>query len=106
MDREHLKLVNRYIESQERLHYDQDGLTVVSEQNLGKLVEEIRRDRANNEAHRLANRDYVSVARIPQVIVDKWIADGFDFYKATAKQITEKLRVENLQAFLTHGGRF
>jgi hypothetical protein len=41
------------------------------------------------------------VASIPEVVVDKWLREGFPFWQADAKTIVAKLRMENLDDFIT-----
>lgn len=48
---------------------------------------------------------YTPVADIPQALVDKWIREGFDFWKAPAQEIINKLRKEEYSAFVVSGDR-
>lgn len=41
------------------------------------------------------------VASIPAALVETWQRQGFDVYRESAAAICARLRVENLQAFLT-----
>ena len=41
------------------------------------------------------------VASIPTQVVDVWLRQGFDVYRATPKAILARLRAENLHAFIT-----
>jgi hypothetical protein len=45
--------------------------------------------------------EYHHFASIPVVVVEKWLKEGFDIYKESAKDIVKRLRQENLEAFLT-----
>lgn len=45
--------------------------------------------------------EYMRVASVPEAVVDKWIAEGFDFWNADAREIVAKLARENLDDFIT-----
>ena len=47
--------------------------------------------------------DYMRVASIPTIIVEKWMAEGFNIMSGehTAAEIVKRLKAENLEAFLT-----
>ena len=47
--------------------------------------------------------DFMRVASIPTVIVEKWMREGFNIMTGehTASEIVKRLRAENLEAFLT-----
>ena len=47
--------------------------------------------------------DFMRVASIPVVVVEKWMREGFDVMsgKHSAAEIVKKLKQENLHAFLT-----
>ena len=47
--------------------------------------------------------DFMRVASIPVVVVEKWMREGFDVMsgKHTAAEIVKRLKQENLHAFLT-----
>jgi hypothetical protein len=42
----------------------------------------------------------MKVASIPVVVVDKWMREGFDVFKASAKEIVAKLKAEDLGHFM------
>ena len=47
--------------------------------------------------------DFMKVASIPTVIIEKWMREGFDVMgdkNITGKQIVARLKAENLDAFL------
>ena len=45
--------------------------------------------------------EYHRFASVPVVVVEKWLKEGFDIYKESAKAIVKRLKQENLEAFLT-----
>jgi hypothetical protein len=49
----------------------------------------------------LARGEYQRAASVPVAVIDQWMAQGFDFYNAPAKDILRKLNAEGLDAFIT-----
>jgi len=51
--------------------------------------------------------DFMSVASIPVVVVEKWMREGFNIMSGehSAAEIVKRLRAENLEAFLTTNKR-
>jgi len=45
--------------------------------------------------------NFMKVASIPTVIVEKWLREGFDINKEPVKATVARLRAEDLSAFLT-----
>ena len=47
--------------------------------------------------------EYMRVASIPTVVVEKWMREGFDIMNGehSAAEIVKRLKAENLEAFLT-----
>lgn len=78
-----------------------DGLVVQTFQSIPtEFTDALKAERFANKQSRVSN-EYHRVASIPVVVVDKWMREGFDFHKATAKEIIAKLKAENLDAFIT-----
>ncbi len=44
--------------------------------------------------------EMMKVASIPVVVVDKWMREGFDVFKASAKEIVAKLKAEDMGYFM------
>lgn len=44
--------------------------------------------------------DYMKVASIPVIVVEKWKSEGFDITHKTVKEIVARLKAENLDAFM------
>jgi hypothetical protein len=45
--------------------------------------------------------EYMRVASIPVVLIEKWMKEGFDFYNESAKRIVAKLKAEGMDYFVT-----
>lgn len=56
-------------------------------------------DYRQNTKHTPAG-DYHRVASIPTAVVEQWLREGFDIYKASAKEILARLRKDDLHAFI------
>lgn len=93
----------------EDVHFTSDGEAVItSEQPLTKAfwsnLQQLKED------FRIKLDGYTAVAEIPETIVNKWRREyimarhrgqtGWDFDKATSKEIIAKLRKENLDQFI------
>ena len=91
---------NQFIDSGVDFHENSEGLVIEKYQEIPQsFIDGLRAEKANSKSVR--EGEMMRVASIPVVVVDKWIAEGFDFQNATAKQILAKLRTENLDAFIT-----
>jgi hypothetical protein len=89
------------IEHRTSLIPQDDGTTLVKRsQTFGaRFMEALRVDR---EAPRFApTRDMDRVASVPAQLVDQWISQGFDFWKAKPKDILARLRLEGHEDFIT-----
>lgn len=81
---------------------DSDGLVLRHTQDISQsFLDGIKETR--NESLNKREGDYMSVAQIPVVIVEKWMREGFDIMGPgiTAADIVKRLKAENLDAFLT-----
>ena len=75
-----------------------DSDAIVSEQYLGK---DFWDDLSNaKEAFRYKLDGMTPVATIPEALANKWIREGFDFWKAPAKEIIQKLRIDGYNDFV------
>ena len=91
---------NQFIDAGVDFHENSEGLVIEKYQEIPQsFIDGLRAEKANSKSVR--EGEMQRVASIPVVVVDKWIAEGFDFQNATAKQILAKLRMENLDAFIT-----
>lgn len=60
--------------------------------------------RERNASRGQREGEFMRVASIPNVVVEKWMKEGFDILKdqnITGRQILKRLRDENLDAFIT-----
>ena len=65
--------------------------------HLDKLKEQ------RNASTKQREGEFMPVASIPTVVVEKWMREGFDIMsgKHSAAEIVKRLKAENLEAFLT-----
>ena len=49
----------------------------------------------------LLEGEMMSVARVPAIVYEKWLKEGFDIMKEPAHAIVARLKQENLDGFLT-----
>ena len=76
-----------------------DDSAVTFDQHIpDSFLADIRRERLASNANR---KDYQRVARIPVRVAEKWKREGFDVFKADAREIIAKLNKEDLGAFIT-----
>lgn len=82
---------------------DSDNALVVKKeqaipQSFLDRLKTARDDSSNNKMG-----DYHRVASIPTVVVEKWMREGFNIWdkNVTAKEIVARLKLENLDYFLT-----
>lgn len=57
-----------------------------------------------NESTKKREGNFMRVASIPTVVIEKWRREGFDIYSdknITGQEIVKRLKSENLDAFLT-----
>jgi hypothetical protein len=76
---------------------------ITSEQIIG---DDFYEDLAQaKEDFRYKLNGYTPVATIPEVIVNKWLREGFDFWSAPANEIIKKLRMEEYDTMIISGDR-
>lgn len=81
-------------------HENSEGLVIEKFQEIPQeYLDSLKAEKANSKAVR--EGEYMRVASIPVVIVEKWISEGFDFWNASAKEIVAKLNMEHLDYFVT-----
>lgn len=76
-----------------------DGWYAQNQQAIPHTFLDQLKDQRNNSLMRREG-EYMKVASIPQVIIEKWHSEGFNINKKTAKEIVARLKAENLDAFL------
>lgn len=69
----------------------------ISQSFLDNVAEQRNRSREQRE------KEFMSVAQIPTIVVEQWMRDGFDIFSGehSAAEIVKRLKRENLDAFLT-----
>ena len=69
----------------------------ISQSFLDNVAEQRNRSREQRE------REFMSVAQIPTIVVEQWMREGFDIFSGehSAAEIVKRLKRENLDAFLT-----
>lgn len=91
---------NQFIDAKVDFHENSEGLVIEKYQEIPQeYVDGLRAEKANSKSVR--EGEYMRAASIPVVVVEKWISEGFDFWNASAKEILAKLRMENLDYFIT-----
>lgn len=77
-----------------------DGLVIQKSQNITQEYLDSLKE-ARFESKNRPTGEYMRVASIPVVVIEKWMREGFDFYNEPASKIVAKLKAEHLDAFLT-----
>jgi hypothetical protein len=91
---------HQFIDQQVAFEENSEGLVIEKYQEIPRyFLDSLKRERDNSKSVR--EGEYMRVASIPVAVVDKWVSEGFDFSNATAAQIVAKLKLENLDGFLT-----
>ena len=69
----------------------------ISQSFLDNVAEQRNRSREQRE------KEFMSVAQIPTIVVEQWMREGFDIFSGehSAAEIVKRLKRENLDAFLT-----
>lgn len=81
-------------------HETSEGLVLEHSQAIdGAFLDRLKAERENSLSVREGN--FMRVASIPVAVVEKWQREGFNLDEHTAKQILARLRIENLDAFIT-----
>ena len=65
------------------------------------FLDAVKEQRDSSKSRR--EGDYMRVASIPTIIVEKWMREGFNIMNGehSAAEIVKRLKAENLEAFLT-----
>jgi len=75
--------------------FEHDGLTQKHTQNITQTFLDDLKD-ARNESNKQRAGEMHRIASIPTVIVEKWMREGFDLWKASGPEIVRKLHAEDL----------
>lgn len=82
-------------------NHDVDGVFRKHTQHISDdLLTDLKEQRLESRNKR--EGDFMRVASIPTIIVEKWMREGFDIINGqhSAAEIVKKLKEENLEAFL------
>lgn len=79
-----------------------DGLFRKHTQNISQAFLDNIKDVRNETSGKPAG-EFMRVASIPTVVVEKWLREGFDVFdpNVNGKDILKRLHAENLDAFIT-----
>lgn len=80
--------------------HDEENMTFRKTQHIPKEFLDMNRAQREGSLGQGEN-EYMSVARIPVAVHEKWLREGFDLMKEDAKTILMRLKQENLEAFIT-----
>jgi len=79
-----------------------DGLFVRKDQHLSDDFLTSLKEEKNNSSE-VREGEYMRVASIPVIVVEKWIREGFNILDGSKKpqEIIKRLKAENLEDFIT-----
>lgn len=78
------------------------ALVVKKEQHIPQsFLDRLKTERDDSANNRMG--DYHKVASIPTVVAEKWMREGFNIFDKNVKasEVVARLKLENLDAFLT-----
>lgn len=86
----------------QQFDHDADGLLMKHSQHISDDFLTSLKEQRNASKDRREG-EYMRVASIPTVVVEKWMREGFDIMNGehSAAEIVKRLKAENLEAFLT-----
>jgi hypothetical protein len=91
---------NKLISSDFSVGENDDGVYVERYQEIPQWwIDQLKEARA--ETKRAPSGEYHRAASIPQVVVDKWLSEGYDVFKEPVSKSLAKLRAEGLDYFIT-----
>jgi hypothetical protein len=90
---------NKLLSSTGLLNTNVDGWYTQNSQAIPlSFIDQLKDQRLQSTMRR--EGEYMKVASIPVVIIEKWQSEGFDINKKTAKEIVARLKAEDLDDFL------
>lgn len=91
---------NKFIDADFAFQENSEGLVIEKYQEIPQtFLDDLRAEKANSKSVR--EGEYMRVASIPVAVVEHWVATGFDFWNASAKEIVARLKQDHLDDFLT-----
>ena len=68
-------------------------------QNISQaFLDDLKGSRNASTAQR--EKEFMRVASIPTVVVEKWMREGFNIWEVTGQEIVKRLKEQNLDAFM------
>ncbi len=87
-----------------KFHEDSAGLVIEHAQEIpAEFISKLRGMKADSGSVR--EKEFMHVASIPVVIVEKWLREGYDVHKEPVRETVKKLRNEQLDAFIVTNKR-
>lgn len=84
---------------QEDYHFNEDGSVVFeTNQHIGQDYWDQLKQQQENFSFRF--NGLTPVASIPEGVVNRWLREGFDFWSASAREIQDKLRKDQLEKMM------
>ena len=82
------------------LHDTEDSRVIERVQSIPQsYIDRLKAERDASKEGR--EKDYMRVASVPVVLVEKWLAEGYDVYNEPIRKTVAKLKAEGLDHFVT-----
>lgn len=95
-----------FIDSGFSLDEHSDGFVVQTYQSIpNEYIDGLKQERFENSQQRTPDGMY-RAASIPVSVIDKWMNEGFNFYEESGPAIIARLKLENLDSFITSDKAF
>lgn len=78
---------------------DDDKLVLHHSQNISKSFLDDLTD-SRNHTSGVPSGEFLRVASIPTIVVEKWMREGFNIWEASGKEIVKRLKDEDLGGFM------
>lgn len=62
------------------------------------FIDELADNRFQMQSKR--EKDLMRVASVPTAVIEQWMREGFNAYKAPVREVIKRLREQNLDAFI------
>lgn len=99
-------MTNTLLDSGSKLEEYTDGFVVETHQSIPtEFIDSLKQERFENSQQRTPD-GYYRAASIPVVVIDKWTREGFNFYEESGPAIIARLKLENLDSFITSDKAF
>ena len=78
---------------------DDDKLVLHHSQNISKSFLDDLTD-SRNHTSGVPSGEFLRVASIPTIVVEKWMREGFNIWEASGREIVKRLKDEDLGGFM------